>query len=158
MIYGHPTTPDRAHEIADDLRQSDKDEVWASGGYDPLTALKRSMEASETPMGIFNDHGLVGAFGVVHSGAPLVGIVWLLATPAIERGSDALCFLRESRKHIDRMNHEFPVLTNFVDERNTSSLRWLTWLGARFPARHERHGYEQRPFWKFVRTRTMNHV
>ena len=58
------------------------------------------------------------------------GSAWLLATP--ELAKVARVFVVESRLYVRRMLEVFPVVMNFVDQRNAVSLRWLRWLGARF--------------------------
>jgi hypothetical protein len=54
------------------------------------------------------------------------GVPWLLGSDDIER--HAVTFLRGSKRYIAEMSRDYRLLTNYVDARNTLSIRWLKWL------------------------------
>jgi hypothetical protein len=54
-------------------------------------------------------------------------VPWLLATEEVER--QPVTFYRESGKLFPTVAAGYERLVNWVDARNTLSLRWLEWLG-----------------------------
>lgn len=110
------------------MRKADRDEVFASSGKSPRDALKYSLAKSSVAWtGLINGRPEV-MFGVgdinVLAG---VGAPWLLGTDVIEDHAPA--FLRGSVKWKNQLLLRYSTLRNFVDARNTASLRWLKWLG-----------------------------
>lgn len=151
MLTARPANILDAEHMAPRLRPADVDEVWAASGSSPMVALTRGLYYSVSPIvGVDAQDLPVCMGGVVPSGDPLVGLIWMLGTTDIE--SHRLSFLRRSRPWVEQWNGEFPLLTNVVDERNQLHIRWLRWLGFTFIARHPRYGFERRPFLEFVRT------
>ncbi len=73
-----------------------------------------------------------------------VGAPWLLGTDAVEKHGPA--FLRRSRNFRDQLLTRYSVLRNFVDDRNTVSIRWLRWLGFTLLDPVEIRGYQFRLF------------
>lgn len=100
-------------------------------GRGPHEALSLSFRKSSMAMTGLVDGRPEVMFGVgdinVLAG---VGAVWLLGTDAVERHQ--MRFLRESKRWHSQLLADYVVLRNFVDERNSVSIRWLTWLGATF--------------------------
>lgn len=135
--------------ISDNIRKSDVEEVYAATGLDITEALIVSFNSSYHCWVTEADGELVAIYGVSPSPNPFVGIPWMLATDDIYKHKKQL--LRQSRDIVNQMQSIFPVLTNFVDERNTKSIRYLKMLGFEFPKRVEHFGYEGRPFWQFER-------
>ncbi len=90
-------------------------------------------------------------FGIVPDGdlpQGEVGIVWMLCSEAILEFRTL--FARESRLWHGRLVAGCSLTWNVVDCRNTVHIRWLRWLGYSFLHRHDRYGFEQRPFFEFV--------
>jgi hypothetical protein len=137
--------------VAAAMRECDVAEIWAASHGHPRRALERGLASS-----VFSRTGLVGPVPVcifgVSPGSLLtgVGVPWMLATPGLVRAQRP--FLRLSRPVVDAMNDIFPVLVNYVDARNTDSVRWLRSLDfvVEDPAPH---GVEGLPFHRFSRTR-----
>ena len=143
--------------IAGRMRESDCVEVWKSHNHSPADALKYSYEISPMCMTLVHKGEPVAMFGLCPDGPeqPKQATVWLL-------GTDQLryiwrIFLKLSVECVSWMLEIYPVLYNFVDAENHTSIRWLTWLGARFeePAPY---GKEGRMFRQFVIERKPNHV
>lgn len=135
------------HVIAKEMRQSDRQEIWASHRQVPLQALLLGINRSIVCSTVEFKGKPVAMFGVVQD--PLTsyrGVVWMLATNALDRMW--LGFLRRSRKCIDIMLRDFSVLYNFVDARNVQSVAWLRWCGANV---HEAgpYGIDKMPFHYF---------
>lgn len=123
-----PGTQEHVAQVAERMRQEDIDEVWAASHQTPFEGLARSVLVSrDTSAGLVNGRA-VCMFGV----ASLMllsdaGYPWLLGTTELPR--HARKFLRESVGALAKMKRDYAVLSNFVDARNTLSIRWLRWLG-----------------------------
>ena len=115
--------------IAEDLRESDANEVRRSHGHLPLEALKYSFHISELCMTVVFKGKPVAMFGMVPTGA-LEASIWLLATDGLHEMW--ITFLKLSRDFIQVMLDQYPFLYNFVDAQNETTLRWLAWCGAKF--------------------------
>jgi hypothetical protein len=74
--------------------------------------------------------------------------IWMLSTPAIY--DFPVEFLMTSKRVWNNFHDRYPILTNFVDERNTRHIKWLKWMGCVFPRRVERFGASGLPFLEFV--------
>ena len=123
-----PATPEDAAYIASNLRKIDLESVYAFGMRNPLTAALYSFDVSRhkwtgkcngTPVCIF---GVSLWSTVLGHGAP-----WLMGTDKID--DYKIPFLRGSVRMVDKMKAEYPILSNYVYEKNKLSKRWLTWLG-----------------------------
>lgn len=137
-----------AVHISARMRRADIDEVMASGGHDPMTALRESLDsAAKAWTALVNDEpGCM--FGVtaldILSG---LGCPWLLGTNLVEKNS--IAFLRRSKRYVAEMLDLFPYLYNFVDARNRLSIRWLKWCGFDFAKTPKPYGVAQLPFYRF---------
>lgn len=131
--------------IARRMRQADRDEVMASSGSTPVKALTGSLRRSARAWtGIIDGRPEV-MFGVgdlnVLAG---IGAPWLLGTDEVER--NFIVFARASKSVRDQLFARYPVLRNFVDDRNTVSIRWLRWLGSTFSEPVDLKGHPFRMF------------
>lgn len=149
-----PVVEIRAATVADAqalvLRPSDLAEAEAWSHDPPAKTVEDSIRHSSEAWAGLADGELVCLFGV----APLTligvtGVPWLMGSVTIERHQRA--FLRRNRNFIDRWQAEYPVLRNFVDSRNTTSQRWLRWLGFRIDPPVP-YGVSGLPFHPFERT------
>lgn len=140
-----------AEALAPILRQADLQELQASSPLPPYAVLRQSAEESLPACTVIGASGRVAAlFGAVPSLAPS-GIIWLLGSDELTKGTTSRAFLRQSRTFLRVLHEQYPLLYNYIDERNTVHIRWLKWMGFTFIARHPHHGHEQRPFLEFVR-------
>lgn len=140
-------TIDDCMDIGSRMRRADREEVWASAKVGPLTAMIESFNVSPMvwtgevdgePVCMFG----VGAVNILSQrGAP-----WLLGVEGLERYSFA--FLRRNRPIIKEMIGTFSYLENYVDARNTTSIRWLRWLGFTIE-KPQPHGHMMLPFHRF---------
>jgi len=127
------------------MRKADIDEVKASSGRSPSGALIYSLRKSDKAWTVMIDGVPEAMFGVGYINVLAgVGAPWMLGTDEIER--NAMGFLRRSVVCRSQLLERYPVLTNFVDERNTMSLRWLEWLGFKLSNSIEYRGYRFRSF------------
>lgn len=141
-------------EIAGNLRQQDLDEVQATSELSPEDALMASYQLSSHAYVILSD-GPIAAFGAAPHGLPGVGVVWMLGTDGIKRESYSIA--RKTRQYFNELNESYFLLWNFIDARNTQSMRWLRWGGFELLEEHPEHGPEGRPFYTFARTNTNVH-
>ena len=117
--------------IAKRMRRADIDEVQAASGKTPEEALLYSIDKSEYSWAALVDGKPVAMFGVgILNVIGGVGAPWLLATDDVERNRKV--FVRLSISFRNELLERYPVLRNFVDVRNTASIRWLKWMGAEF--------------------------
>jgi hypothetical protein len=127
--YRPPTQADLRH-IADNLRQADIAELIATHGYDcdPYDIILESVRM--TPNAEVRIVNATGEPIAVRGCTPyplLGGIPWLLAT---DKAFDfPAMFLIEGRQFFRENTGEFGTLVNYVDARNTKSIRWLAKIG-----------------------------
>lgn len=153
--YYRPAAAGDVQIVAPKLRQQDVDEVKASSGLEPLEALQLScLYSVEVNAIVASDGEVIGLFGVTKTPDFLVGCPWLLASdrlPEIRKD-----FLPQSLLWVKRINKQFPVLRNYVDQRNTKAIRWLKYLGFTFVDLIEDYGVGKKPFYEFVRIEAEN--
>jgi hypothetical protein len=140
-----PARAGDAERLVADLRRADLLEVGAACGPDVLAVVVEAI--ARTPRCIAADHGgaLLFVGGVVPLGGG-VGSPWMLGTNALRRHPVSLT--RLARRYLQHAMQTTPHLVNFVDQRNTRSVRWLGGLGfTLFPA--EPYGVEGLPFHRF---------
>lgn len=120
--------PGDIEHIAGNVRAADRAEILAASGEEDMyqviaDAVIRSthywVSATDRPVAIFGctPMSLLGG----------VGVPWALATDEVLRYPSAL--VREGRRYVQRMLAVFPHLYNYVDARNTRSVRWLARIG-----------------------------
>lgn len=136
--------------VANNLRKADVEEWEAFLGVHPRTLLP-FMANDPNTYAIVNADGVpVGLCGVGPvKDNPLIGLVWMVATPQLEAHS--LEFLRKCMSVIELFHAQYPILWNHVDARNEMHIRWLKWCGFKFIARKERFGAKSLPFIEIVR-------
>lgn len=114
------------------MRQSDKDEVLASDGWQPAEALWGSLEQSDFAATFMVDGEPLAIFGVVPARDDLLGpvergIVWMLTGEGVER--HRILFARVSRVVVADIAAKYGCLLNMVDARYGAALRWAKWVG-----------------------------
>lgn len=121
-------TPDDVEQLIVDLREADRQELIASG-ENPAEAVRRSVRESVWAVAIRFDGVLASLTGL----APIDGLLgsraspWMLGTPHVDKYPSMI--VRIGRWYCGVMLEQYPHLLNFVDARNTRSIRWLRRLG-----------------------------
>ena len=138
-------------ELAPKMRQSDIQEIWSSGRFTPTSGLVESLEASgEHSYALKLDDEVVGMFGVAPCNKKSgIGIVWLMGADnmtSYKRG-----FYKVSQKYLKKFLALYKTVFNYVDERNTSSSKWLESLGFRNLHREPKFGVDKVPFNLYVK-------
>lgn len=142
-----------AYHIGANMRQSDIDEVRASSDLSPHQAIVMSLNLSTIAFCVVSDtHGPCAMFGAAPGGLPGLGIVWMLGTEGIRR--EGYSIAKQTRSYFETLNEAYPILWNYIDGRNSLSMRWLRWGGFELLAEHPEYGPEGRPFFTFARTKS----
>lgn len=151
-----PATEAHAIEIAENMRQADVEEIWASSRSLPMASTTRSFRVSRDPKIIecvwhdtktgTADSKAMCIFGVTTPTAlSRIGCPWMLGHKDLPL--HAKPFLKLSREYVRQIKQDYDILINWVDARNTLSLRWMKWVGLQvFPP--EPFGPDQLPFHK----------
>ncbi len=120
-------------ELADNLRQSDRDELAVVCELSAREAVLKSVLASD-PDFIFAAHadGKLLCIGGASSPTLLspVAVPWLLATDEMNRHTQRLT--KDARRGVRMMLDKWPILTNVIDVRSTITIRWLKCIGFEF--------------------------
>lgn len=140
--------PGDSEFIAANMREADRKEVWAASHITPEKAMATSIKNSPYVFTIIHKDEPAAMFGGARMTLLGDGIPWLLGTDAILDA--AIPFLRHSRQYVDFLLGRLGRLENYVDERNSVSIRWLTFCGFTLhdPAPY---GAEQLPFIRFTK-------
>jgi len=113
--------------LAPNLRQEDKDEVWAGSGLLPEEALIMSLySCPETYVAILNEEVLC-MFGCSPKDIEGFGTPWLLGTDEIKVFSQE--FLSVSKDIFNRTSAPYTFLSNTVWSKNPIHIKWLKWMG-----------------------------
>lgn len=127
--------------IADNMRVMDQIECGAVG-LTPLQAL--SLSVADSRAHTFAFKGIpIGAYGtkaLTDNGA----VMWLLGTDVISNHKKD--FMKQSREVIESQLSIYAYLTNSVYVEHIESIKWLTWLGARFSQTVIYNGLEFKKF------------
>lgn len=133
--------------IARNIRQADREEVWASHRMEPKQVLMDAYLASEAMTIIrVSDRAPLAMFGCAEDGC-----VWLLATDGLQ--FHRWEFLRKSQGWVDYYQSKHDLLYNVIDKRNRVHMRWLGWLGFRLIREVPEYGHLKLPFVEFARVR-----
>jgi hypothetical protein len=138
-------------ELAPNMRQSDIQEIWSSGRFTPTSGLVESLEVSGEHSYVLRlDGEAVGMFGVApcHESSG-IGIVWLMGTDSMTTNKRG--FYKVSQKYLKKFLKLYKTVFNYVDERNTSSSKWLESLGFKNLHREPKFGVDKVPFNLYVK-------
>lgn len=111
---------------------------FAAVGFDP-----------DNTYSIINDKGLVVAIAGVAPRGDNSAMIWMVGTLDLEKHQ--LEFLRYSRMFIEEIGGQYDLLFNWIDARNTTSIKWLQFCGFTLLRKHEVYGAEGIPFFEFAR-------
>lgn len=115
-------------ELADNLRDADREEMRALGHTNTMEIITESVAASGKAWAGLVDGKLALIAGIApHPEYADIGIPWMLGTDLLV--ANAMHFMRNNRIYMRQMLQGFAHLVNVVDARNTVSIAWLTKLG-----------------------------
>lgn len=145
-LFVRDATAEDAEWLATGLRERDRQEAMASHGSQILATMHGAIAASSGMCWVAEAERPVFVIGCAPV-APGVGSPWLLGTDEVASYPRALT--RIAKRHIAIMRETYPVLLNYVDERNADSVGWLRLLG--FTVEEPTpYGIEGRPFHRFM--------
>lgn len=132
--------------VASDMREADRLEVAASSGRTPWLALHRAFVLSHDSWTVLADGQPVAMFGVGKKDRNGNACAWLLGTPWMDQPAAARHIWRHSVEWIEKLHKHSDALFNWIDARNTRSLRWLRRLGFRPAFEEPEYGVAKIPF------------
>jgi hypothetical protein len=136
--------------LSDNMCQMDKDEVFATSGQSPKTALLSSVMCSDQLICYFDQEELlgIGGVGLEPNGE---GIPWFLRTNHFDfwKKKNKRSFLKSSRSWIEHMGEIYPSMYNYIDSRNKESINWIQHLGFDLTETVDNYGFLRIPFIKF---------
>jgi len=131
------------------MRKADRDEIWTAAMTTPREALERGLERSKKCYTGLYDGVPVVMFGVCENKFVMYrhGSIWLLGTDDLEKYQ--VSFLRYCQRFMPDLTEGFHLVENYIDSRNTKTMRWLRWL--RFDIIEEPIlvGEDRVPFFRF---------
>ena len=109
------------------LRRADVEEIWAMTGIAPKIAVAHSIANAAPGFAVEKDGRVEAICGVGAGLRDGVGLPWMVGTDEVAK--HPVLFYRISRRIVDAMRQWYDQLENWVDARNTLSIRWLKWAG-----------------------------
>jgi len=126
MAYVRQARLEDAFELSLNLRQADLDELVVSSNDHPLVILSRPFTKPnfyQTYSTIHDDGTVMSMFGVSED-----GVIWMLSSDSLFK-KHTKRFIKECRFWIDVLQADHTMIYNWVDHRNTKSIRWLKYCG-----------------------------
>jgi hypothetical protein len=134
------------------MRKVDKQEIWSSGRFKPIEALLDGFNLSKgNCYTLFLNMDIVGIFGVSKV-QDNIGVVWLMGSDNLTKYKKE--FYKVSREYLELFLKEFKTVFNYVDERNTTTSKWLQKLGFKLIKREPEFGEDKIPFNLFLKERS----
>lgn len=115
------------------IRAHDREDLEATG-IDPVLLVASCLEASAETLVYRDDEGkLLALLGKGEASIEAPGrSVWMLGTEGLYKGYVRSLLMQESKRVIGEWLSAHGLLHNAVYEKNAVSIRYLTWLGARW--------------------------
>lgn len=129
--------------LGNNMRQCDKDEVYASCGMYPHDALKESMELSDKTWVATVGISPIAIFGISVINEEF-SVVWMLGTDELYDHPREI--MRASKRIIKSMHEHSRILYNYVDTRNVKAIQWLLSIGFKISYVEEAYGHLKLPF------------
>ena len=130
------------------MREHDKQEVNAATKMGIRNAVDSSVKMATYAKTGLVDGQLVCMWGVCPiSLISSRGSPWMLGTDLIKKKQKI--FLRRSKPWLEDIKKDYRHLENYVDARNTLSIKWLKWLGFKMEEAMP-YGVNGEPFHKFT--------
>ncbi|NDV28199.1 hypothetical protein [Desulfovibrio sp. JC010] len=140
LKLGIPTLED-VDLVAANIRESDRHDLE---GLHPGKAIREiimgDVEYSQLVYGLYSNDRMQCVFGVIPV-APGVGTPWVVGTAEVDEAP--LLFARSSRRLLDMLQRNFPVLDTWVCAENSKSVLWHKWCGFEFEQEKVRLGRDE---------------
>jgi hypothetical protein len=138
-----PSVKEDCEAIAKNMRDQDKKEAWSAFRMTPIQIAEYSFNKSLISMTIIHESP-IAMFGIMTHDLS-IGVLWMLTTHGLESNGFGRPFVRNCKKWFNEMLEIYPVLIGTVDLRNTTSVRWLNYLGCEWGEQHL-FGEDKMPF------------
>lgn len=127
-VFRAPTADDVEY-LAANIRKADADEVLAwSGRSDVAVILHESIATSPLCVAVEKRGQLLCIGGAAYrSLLSSTGVPWMLGTHALS--NESRLFVQHGRRCVEELLTRFDRLENYVDARNSKSIRWLRRIG-----------------------------
>lgn len=145
-----------AEALLADIRPADLVELQASCSGDLLDAIKISIASAPHSWCVLVDGELAALIGVTQAPDPEVGVPWMAGTSAFNRAPRALT--RLGRRYSEFGLSIYHTLVNYVDVRNTASIRWLKAMGYEVSTESVPVGVNGEHFYRFSMSRVNHNV
>ena len=146
-----PAEPRHVEAMRGRFRAQDDAECRAASGFSADREAMAAVMAPGLRWTAFAGGEPFCVFGVTPKSMLLsTGCPWLLGTDAVL--DNWVGVLKLSRGYVKQMLQPFDKLENYVDARNTVSMKWLKWCGFSFDAA-EPYGILGLPFHRFYMTK-----
>lgn len=143
-----PPVVEDAARLAHTMRPLDYDEMVAASGPDVEQSLFDALRVSTHAWAADYKGELLALFGFAPYGLLSdTAAPWCIATPELTRVPGMLA--RSAARYFASVRLLYPRLVNYVDARNTPSIRWLKAMGFEVSEEAELVGYAQLPFYRF---------
>ena len=134
------------------MRDVDKQEIWSAGRFKPIEALIDGFNLSKgNCYTLFLNMDIVGIFGVSRMKED-TGVVCLMGSDNLTKYKKG--FYEVSKEYLELFLKEFKTVFNYVDERNTTTSKWLQRLGFNLINREPEFGEDKIPFNLFLKERS----
>jgi len=134
------------------MREVDKQEIWSAGRFKPIEALLDGYNLSEGHCyTLLLNMDICGIFGVSKI-QKNTGVVWLMGSDTMTKYKKG--FYEVSKEYLELFLKEFKTVFNYVDERNTTTSKWLQRLGFKLIEREPEFGEDKIPFNLFLKERS----
>ena len=142
-------TAAHAEYIAKNVRDADKQEIWAIAMRNPEEAMLNGIEISDKSFTGMVDGVPVCMWGIVEQSiiGP-VGTPWMIASNKLDQY--AKLFIRQCKKRAHKYFSAYGLLENYIDARNTKAIQWLKWLGFSVEDVSSPYGALGMPFHRFT--------
>ena len=116
--------------LADNMCQVDIDEVYATSGQSPKTALLSSVSCTDRLFCYFATDELlgIGGVGLEPNGD---GVPWFLRTNYFHswKHKNLRSFLKATKSWVEHMGEIYPSMYNYVDVRNKDKIEIVHFIG-----------------------------
>ena len=119
-------TVKEAIEVAQNIREEDRMEIEGLGHN--LMALPLAVVLSDVAVAFTNTEGVLsGVAGIQSTDTPGHGLVWMICTPSLTQCPQT--FVRQAKLWLEEQSHQYSLLSNLTDVRNTFHHKLLKLLG-----------------------------
>ena len=116
--------------LATRLSKGDADEIWATHHMTPYQGLEISVNKSIISLTVESNDEVICMLGVCPENyLDTQAMIWLVVSTSFKR--IGVPFLWKAKDFINIFLQSYDKLYNYEDARNSDSLRWLKFLGAK---------------------------